>query len=312
MQPVAIALVSARRARGLDEDETPLVAALRAAGAQVEVAAWDDPQVDWASFELALLRSTWDYTDRLSEFLAWVNRVSGLTRLANPAAVVSWNTDKHYLSDLARAGVPTVDSTFIEPGENASLALDRFLSVHEEPELVVKPAVGAGSLDTLRYKRQTRDAALAHAQRLLDMQRSVLLQPYLDRVDEYGETSLIFFAGRFSHGIRKGPMLLSPTQDGAPRAGPGPGTNSDLFVAERITARAAATDELDVAARALAAIPFGNVLYARVDLIRDTGGAPVILELELTEPSLFFAYAAGSADRFAQAVLGDLSLQVKT
>jgi O-ureido-D-serine cyclo-ligase len=288
----SIALVSARAARGLDEDQQPLEVALRSIGAQVHVADWDDPEVDWASFDIALLRSTWDYTDRLPEFLAWVERASAQTKLMNPPSVVRWNTDKHYLAELARAAVPTVPSTFVEPGERAAQALDRFLARHDGAELVVKPAVGAGSRDTERHRRTERDVAVAHIQRLLDGSRSVLLQPYLDRVDQDGETALMFFAGRFSHAIRKGPLLP-----------PGGAATSGLFAAEQITPRAPGADEMRVAEQVLAALPFKAPLYARVDLIRDVEGAPRLLELELTEPSLFFVHAAGSADRFASVVL---------
>lgn len=312
MKPV-VALVTARAARGLDEDEAPLAAALLAAGAQVVIADWDDPLVSWGSFDLALLRSTWDYTERLSEFLLWVERASRLTVLRNPPAVVRWNTDKHYLPELARAGVPTVSSTFVEPGGSAADVLDAFLSELEEPELVVKPAVGAGSRDTHRYKRGSRDAALSHALLLLDAGRSVLLQPYLSRVEAHGETALIFYGGRgagsiampqFDHAIRKGPMLPGPRDERGPAAGSQP----SLFVAEHITPRTAQADELEVASRALAAVPHEGLLYARVDLIRDAAGSAVVLELELTEPSLFFAHSAGSAERFAAAVLRDLIL----
>ena len=304
MKPV-VALVTARAARGLDEDQLPLEQALRAAGAQVEIAAWDEPEVDWTSFDIALLRSTWDYTDRLSEFLSWVHRTSGLTKLFNPPAVVRWNTDKHYLKELASAGVPIVPSTFLEPGTSVAAVLDEFVRGLQTAELVVKPAVGAGSRDTQRYKRSDRETAAVHAQRLLDARRSVLLQPYLDRVDEYGETALIFFAGQFSHAVRKGPMLA---QASAAQEAPARGS-SPLFLAEQITSRTAAADELSVAGRALAAIPFATPLYARVDLIRETAGEPVLLELELTEPSLFLGYEAGAAAKFAQVVLNRLEFK---
>jgi glutathione synthase/RimK-type ligase-like ATP-grasp enzyme len=239
-----------------------------------------------------LLRSAWDYTARLQEFLAWAEHIGAHARLLNPTAVVRWNTDKHYLGALAAAGVPVVPSVFIEPGEDTGVALDRFLSAHVAAEFVVKPSIGAGSRDAQRYGRDEHALALAHARRLLDAQRSVLLQPYLDRVDEHGETALIYFAGTFSHAIRKGPLL---------RRGEGP--TRALFAVEHITPRAPSAAELEVAARTLAAMPFGQLLYARVDLIHDADGAPRVLELELTEPSLFFAQAEGSARRFAQAIL---------
>ncbi len=300
-----VAIVTARAARGLDEDQPPLQAALVSAGAHVAVVDWDNTEVDWTRFDLALLRSTWDYTDRLAEFLGWADRVSRLTRLANSAAIVRWNTDKHYLAELARKGVATVPSTFVEPGEDAGAALDRFIAGLVTTELVVKPSVGAGSLDTHRYsKRSARDAAVAHAQRLLAAGRSVLLQPYLDRVDEHGETALIFFAGHFSHAIRKGPLLPSAPPSGAPANG--------LFVPEDITPRQPTQAELRLATDVLSAIPFPTPLYARVDLIQDAQGVPVLLEVELTEPSLFFAQAPGSALRFAKSVLGHISLPLNT
>ena len=291
-----IALVTARAARNLDDDLAPLEGALRAAGAEVSVVDWDDTAVEWSRFDLALLRSTWDYTERVAEFLQWTARAAAQTRLLNAPDVVRWNTDKHYLCDLARAGVATVPSRFIEPGEHAATELDKFLHGHPSEEFVVKPAIGAGSRDAQRYLRAQRDAALAHAQRLLDARRSVLLQPYLDRVDEHGETALIYFGGVFSHAIRKGPLLR---RDERPTRA--------LFAAEHITARAPEPDELRLAAQTLSAIPFAKPLtYARVDLIHDATHAPCVLELELTEPSLFFAHAAGSAERFAAAVLAQM------
>src|ERR1700679_676870 len=110
-----IALVTAPRAPGLDEDMPPLRAALQAAGARSVIVDWDNGKVDWGAFDLALLRSTWDYTDRLREFLVWVDAAARDTTLLNPPSVVRWTTDKHYLAELAGAAVPVVPSTFIEP-----------------------------------------------------------------------------------------------------------------------------------------------------------------------------------------------------
>jgi O-ureido-D-serine cyclo-ligase len=286
-----IALVTAAAARNLDEDLAPLEAAIRAAGASPSIVEWDDASNDWQKFDLVVLRSTWDYSMRLSEFLRWIDRVSPLTALVNPCDVVRWNTDKHYLAHLAKAGVAVVPSTFIEPGDDAGRALDAFLASAGD-EFVVKPSVGAGSRDAQRYGRDERDAALAHATRLLDANRSVLMQPYLARVDAHGETALIFFAGAFSHAIRKGPLLKR-----------GEGPTRALFATEHIMPRTPSADEIAVATRTLAAMPFGELLYARVDLIHDDDGTPRVLELELTEPSLFFGHAPGSADRFAAAIV---------
>jgi glutathione synthase/RimK-type ligase-like ATP-grasp enzyme len=288
-----VALVTARAARGLDEDMPPLEAALAALGAQAEVADWDDSAVEWQRFDCALLRSAWDYAERHAKFLAWTQRVARLTRLVNPEGVVRWNTDKHYLRDLARAGAPVVATRFVEPGEDPASALEEFLAGERSPEFVVKPAVGAGSRDARRHARGARAAARAHIGALLAAGRSVLLQPYLERIDRDGETALMYFEGRFSHAVRKGPLLPA-----------GAASTTALFAPEEITARAPAPDELESADRVLRALPFPAPLYARIDLIRDGKGSPVLLELELTEPSLFFGHAPGAAARLAQALLG--------
>jgi O-ureido-D-serine cyclo-ligase len=290
-----IALVSARVARGQDADLAPLCVALREQGLACEVVDWDDPAVDWRHYALALVRSTWDYTQRLPEFLAWIERVASLTTLLNPPALLRWNTDKHYLAELARRGLPVVPSAFIEPGEDCRQALAAFLAHHPEPEIVVKPAVSAGSRDTQRHGREQGEALRTHGQRLLDAGRSVLLQPYLERVDVQGETALLYFAGQFSHAIRKGPLL---ERGGAPTRA--------LFAQEHIAARDPAPEERAVAERVLAALPFAMPLYARVDLIRAADGSPCLLELELTEPSLFLAQSPPGAGRLAAAVLARL------
>jgi O-ureido-D-serine cyclo-ligase len=185
-----------------------------------------------------------------------------------------------------------VPSTFVEPGEDASRAIQAFLATHAHTEIVVKPAIGAGSRDTARHRRGEVGPAVAHVRRLLEAHRSVLLQPYLERVDRDGETALMFFEGGFSHAIRKGPLLP-----------PGGTATTGLFAPETITPRVPGTDEMRLAEQVVAAVPFGTPLYARIDLIRDGKGAPCLLELELTEPSLFFVHAAESADKFTAAVL---------
>ena len=296
MQSYRIALVTCRAARPIDQDLLPLEAALRGAGAEVDVVDWDDAAADWEGYDLVLLRSPWDYTRRLPEFIAWAQEVAKLTTLLNPLPVVRWNTDKHYLAELNHAGVPTVPSHFIEPGEEASHGMQRFFALHPQlTEFVVKPTVSAGSRDTHRYARSDIDVSTTQAQQLLDSGRSVLLQPYLDRIDEQGETALLYYAGEFSHAIRKKALLKRG--DKPMRA---------LFKKEFIEARRPQVDELRVGALALAAQPFGTLAYARVDLIRDAEGAPCVLELEIVEPSMFFDMAPGAADRFAAVILASV------
>jgi glutathione synthase/RimK-type ligase-like ATP-grasp enzyme len=287
-----IALVTAREAQALDDDLPPLADALHHAGVDVQIVPWD-AACDWSQFDMLLLRSTWDYMSRLTEFLSWAEQASRVTTLVNSLVTLRWNIDKHYLGTLAAAGVPVVPTTFVESGADATAALEQFLDADGCGEFVIKPAIGAGSRDAQRHSRNLPEAAAAHAERLLGAGRSILVQPYLARVDTEGEAALIFFGGEFSHSIRKGPLLQ-----------PGAGSTAQLFATETISARTARADELAIARRALAAVPTGVPPYARVDLLRDGAGAPRLLELELIEPSLFFGHAPGAAARFAAIIRG--------
>jgi hypothetical protein len=297
-----VALVTAREALALDEDMPPLVLALRARGARVETPSWDDPEVDWGRYDSAVLRSTWDYVDRIDEFLDWADRCATQTRLLNPPAVVRWNTDKHYLTELSHGGVPVVPTRFVERRTRPTVELDRFLEggpgafsvgrCDNFAEFVVKPAIGAGSRDAARYARDERDKALAHVERLIAAGRSTMLQPYLHGVDDHGETAVIYIGGRYSHAIRKGPLLRLRDD-----------LVTGLFAPEQITPRAPDAAERRVAAAAFDSISQAQLLYARIDLIRNEHDEPVVLELELTEPSLFFLHAPDAANRFADALL---------
>ena len=270
-----------------DEDGAILLDALHGRGISARWAAWTDPDVDWAA-GLVVLRSTWDYTHDRDAFLHWV---AELPRVANEAAVVRWNTDKVYLGDLAAAGVPTVPTTLAPPGADVAFP--------DGVEFVVKPSVGAGSRGVGRFTSERAGAAAQHVAQLHAAGRTALVQPYLDAVDEAGETALIYVDGAFSHAVRKGPML----PDGIAH----PVHGWELYIEEQITPRVPDVAELAVGKAALDAVRsrFGtDQLYTRVDLLPSPAG-PVIVELELTEPSLFLQYGSGDTDpvrTFADAV----------
>ncbi|MGH3657020.1 MAG: ATP-grasp domain-containing protein [Micromonosporaceae bacterium] len=283
-----VAIATCRRAPDIDRDDVPLVAPLRGRGISVTPEVWDDPDVDWDSYDLTVIRSTWDYPPRRDAFLEWTRRVS---RLANPADVVAWNTDKRYLATLDEVGVPVVPTTCLLPGERWQTPADG--------EWVVKPAVSVGSLDTGRYDVSNpaqRQLATELISRLHDAGRVAMVQPYLSAVDTYGETALLFFNGEFSHAIRKGPMLDGP-YDGAP----------GLYKWEDIGSREPSAAERDVAEKVLstAGDPY-RLLYARVDLIPGPDG-PLLVELELTEPSVYLRFDSGAGERFAAAIEATLA-----
>lgn len=276
-----IALATCAALPDLDPDEQLLLEPLRALGVDAQPAVWDDPANDWAAFDLVVIRSTWDYTERREAFVAWAKSAP---RLANPADIVEWNTDKHYLADLA-AGVPIVPTTWL----SAQPVILPASGMH-----VLKPAVGAGSVDAARYSMHDEHEARQahkHVERLLAAGQTVMVQPYLDLIEERGETALIYLGGVFSHAVTKGAMLA------ADRA-----LVEGLYKEETITPRIPSAAELEIGRAALAAVPGGGdrLLYARVDLVPGRDGAPLLIELELTEPSLFLGQAPGSAERFAR------------
>jgi len=287
-----VALVSARAAVGADADLPPLLRALADAGLAPEVACWDDPEVDWSSYRLAVLRSPWDYVPRYEEFLAWLGSADRLTNVLNRPEVVRWNTDKRYLRDLAAHHVPVVPTTFFEPSDEPPSPTELTPATDDATDVVVKPVVSAGSKDTMRHSSHL--AASDHVHDLLAAGRAVMVQPYQEAVDREGETGLVYFDGAFSHAFRKGPILR---RDAAP--------TDEFFAPEEITAREPSAAERAVAAAAITASP-PDLLYARVDLVPDRDGAPLVLELELAEPSYFVAIAPESARRFANCVAARL------
>jgi len=276
----------------MDPDDQRMLPVVRSLGIDVVPAVWDDTTVDWSSFELVVIRNTWDYSDRRDEFVAWCDAVEKQTRLLNPAAIVRWDSDKRYLRDVEQAGLPIVPTVFLGPGDD----LSRWQPPHDCVDFVVKPSVSVGSRDTMRY---SVDGPLDDAQALIDMivgqGRTAMVQPYLDAVDDEGETALLFIGGVLSHAIRKGQMLRRG-ESGAKVAG--------LFVQENIEPRTPSPAQIAMAHDVMANVPGppGQLLYGRVDLIPDDSGQPVLLELELIEPSMFFAHAQGAEARFAEAI----------
>lgn len=282
----------------LDTDDRALIPALAARGVTAEPVVWDDPEVDWSSYDLVVVRSTYDYSPRRDEFIAWARSVP---RLANPAGVIEWNTDKTYLQTLDEAGVPVIPTIWLDPERHLSKR-----AIHTRMpafgDFVVKPVVSAGARDTGRYQpvsSQSRALAIQHTKSLLDGGRAVMIQPYVTSVDTKGETCLIFVEGEVQHAVRKNALLTGPSR---PTQG--------LYTPEKMRPAEATDAQVEVARRALAVAhehlgvsePF---LYARVDLVGGEDGDPIVIELELTEPSLWLRYAedAGTVGRLADAIV---------
>jgi hypothetical protein len=287
-----VALATCERFPDLDAEDRLLIPALEGLGISAVPAVWTDPTIDWSTFDAVVIRETWDYSGDREAFLAWAAHVEASSRLFNPADVIAWDTDKHYLHDIERNGLSVVPTTFVEPGADVS----EWVPPADSQDYVVKPAISCGSQDTVRYSSAApSDIARDHVRRLVDEGRAVMVQPYLDSVDTAGETALLFFNGEFSHAIRKGPLLVRGIEGERVEG---------LFVPEQIDPREPSLDELVTARAIVECIPGGleRVLYARVDLIADEYGTPHLLELELCEPSLFLSHSEGAADRLAAAI----------
>jgi glutathione synthase/RimK-type ligase-like ATP-grasp enzyme len=249
----------------LDEDDAPLLPALERAGITPIAWVWDRPAP--SEMRACVIRSTWDYTFRREEFLAWAERVR--VPLWNPPRVLRWNSHKRYLAELAARGADVVPTHIFAAGE--AIALD------SPTEIVVKPCVSAGARDTFRLRP-------GDARPALDPAREWMVQPYQPAVEREGEHSLIFLDGEFSHAVRKHPALAD-TRDAR--------GSEPLIVADN--------DELACARRVLALVE--PLLYARVDLVRGEDGRVRLMELEVFEPSLFFRACPEAAERMARAIV---------
>jgi glutathione synthase/RimK-type ligase-like ATP-grasp enzyme len=281
---IDLALATCSLLPDLDDDERLLIPELAARGLVAEPRVWDDTSVQWDAFRAVVVRSTWDYSDRHEAFLEWCAQPR---QLLNMLPVIAWNTDKRYLRELSAAGVPVVPTTWIDPGT----PVDEVRI--PDGDVVVKPSVSAGARNTSRYRPSDGDQARAHVARLLAANRTVLVQRYVDSVDTNGETGLIFIGGVFSHAIRKGPVLRTH------------GVATDqLWAPEEISVRVPDARERAVAEATLDEVPWSRdeLVYARVDLVRGDGGAPLLLELELAEPSLFLGYGDQAPAKLAAAI----------
>jgi glutathione synthase/RimK-type ligase-like ATP-grasp enzyme len=269
------------------DDDRLLVHALAAHGARVDARPWSDPDTAWSRYDAVVVRSCWDYFHRPAEFHAWLDRLEAeRVPVHNPVPTLRWNADKRYLRDLEARGVPVVPTHWVSRGSVSSLGDIRRRTGWSE--LVVKPAVSGGAHRTWRSSPGVigDDARLAGSAAVCEM----MVQPMLTEIEVDGEWSRCFFDGEFSHAIVK-----------RPRAG-------DFRVQLEYGGSAVRVDPssavIDAARRAIDAAPEVDVppLYARVDGCI-VNGAFVLMELELLEPALSFAWAEGAADRLAGALL---------
>lgn len=255
-----------------DDDMPPLLAALQEAGLTAQTLPWDG--APWPPARRVLLRSTWNYARRPADFARWVDGLGD--RVWNSARLVRWNMHKGYLLELGAAGVPVVPTEHVREGSLAAVRARRGWQ-----DVIVKPAIGAGSWQTYRCT-VGGDEALASVLATGE----ALVQPYQAAVEGYGERALVWVGG-VTHAVRKTRRLAGDVEE--------------VSAAVPVSAAEAALAEqaLEVARR------YGDPVYARIDVVPDQDGAPRVMELELIEPSLFFAQGPEALRRLVAALVQD-------
>lgn len=265
-----------------DPDEAPLLGALRERGARAESLSWDDPRARFDGARLTVLRATWGYHRTPDRFATWIREVARRTALLNTADVVLWNMHKRYLLELSERGVPVLPTELVPRRSERAVAAVR--AARGFGEVVIKPAISAGSRATKRFAADEETAAEAHL-RELTAHEDALVQPYVAEVEQRGERSLVWIDGEITHAFRKSPRFQGEEE----------GVVAVLDTTD---------DERKVAQRAVAAV--GRPLfYARIDLVTTSAG-PMVMELELIEPSLYFEQSAVGLARFADGVIARL------
>lgn len=282
--PRRIAFLTLEDAADFVIDDHLAVAELQRRGWDAAEVPWSVP-TDWSTYDVVLIRSTWDYAQRSDEFLDTLRAIEASgAQLENPVRVVEWNIDKCYLRELEARGVPVVPSVW-GSGGTASVFTALFTTLQDR-EIVLKPNISGGAKDTFRLHAPLSDVTL---QQLVDTfdGRDWFAQPFVRAVVTEGEYSLFYFDGHYSHAIQK-----------VPKSG-------DFRVQEEhggeIIAIKATAELQRVAERVLASIapvPF----QARIDLIRLDDGRLALMEAELIEPSLYLRMDAGAPARFADAI----------
>lgn len=290
-----VALVTCADKPDHEDDDAALRAAMRAIELDFDVVAWDDPTVAWGDYGLTLIRTTWDYHHRREAFVAWAERAGALSPLHNPPEIIRWNTDKRYLATLAAVGAPLPPTVWIDQGQDID-PVDVLLR-EGWARGFMKPVVGANASHTARFGPGDRETAKAALQRGLQAS-AMMLQPYIEGVEAAGEFSGLWIDGIYRHGVQKQPAPgdWRVQDDWGATDQPYSLTDAEKDLGEAIIAEATRQRRAPIGADPR------PLLYARVDFLKAADGAPLLMELELVEPSLFLRHGPETAAALAAAI----------
>ena len=261
-----------------------LLEALERKHFKVNRKSWDDKSFDWSSTKFVIFRTTWDYFERFHEFNKWLKGVQNKTGLINPRELILWNIDKHYLNDLEKKGIPIPPTIFIE--NNDSRSLTEIAKSTSWKKFILKPVVSGGAYNTFMLEKKDLEEH-EHIFRKLIEKEAMMLQEFQENIFEMGEVSLMIFGGKYSHAVlKKAKQGDFRVQDDFG------GTLHDYEPKQK---------EIDIAEACILACP-QLPLYARVDIMWDNNKEPIIGELEMIEPELWFRRNDNSADKLADAI----------
>jgi hypothetical protein len=275
----SVALLTCAQLPEPDPDQELLLSALTAAGLDARMLAWDDPAGDPAAFDLVVLRSCWNYYEHAQAFAAWIDAAAPVTELSNPASVVRWNLHKAYLRELEHAGLPMIPTEWCTHGQSVQLAT--VMDAQGWDDVVVKPSISASSYRTRRFGREQLAAGQVFLDGLL-ADRDAMIQRTIVPPNGHGERALVWIDGELTHAISKSPRFAGGVETVSHAL---PVSDGDRRLAER----------------ALACVD-AELLYARIDVMTDSDGNPLVSELELMEPSLYLVQSSAALDRFVVAM----------
>ena len=283
-----LALLTCTNLPTWEEDDRFFHAALDMAGIEWSLLAWDS-DTDWSTFDVTLIRTTWDYVDRREQFSERLKEIASQTYLVNPVEIVEWNLEKTYLKDLEDAGIPIAPTVWIDE----KIDLNEVMTSRGWGRGFLKPVVGACAVDTKRFTVNEIASVQVWLNTLVDQGEKMMLQPYLEPVETVGEYSVIYFGQRLSHCVQKIPV------------------KGDYRVQDDYGASDHPIEPIDypqmmhVADATLRYLHerFSNVLVIRMDFLKMSDGQFVINEVEMIEPSLFFRH---STERSPQLLLEEL------
>lgn len=262
-------------------DDELAIPFLNELGWQVETISWRDSTVVWNDFEAVIIRTPWDYQKSPDEFLEVLRKIdASKARLENPLKIVEWNLSKQYLRELEANGIKIVPTIWDEKTVDET-SFNRWRSHFQTDEIIIKPIISATAEFTFRLKNFT------HKLTETFVNKPFMVQPFVPKIVTEGEFSLFYFGGIYSHTILKTPKA------------------KDFRVQEEhggIITQVAPSEQLLQSAQKVFAQISDELLYARIDFVRDENDNFCLMELELIEPALYLRMDKDAPERFAKAI----------